>query len=137
MPMAQLLTKSISGFNLLELLIATAIAGVLSSVVIAQIKDRQIARAKEAQAIAGVRELIMIAKESELEGDFAPTQTHTRGAWHYTLKPLRIKEAIATATPRDGEGRSLTVLITPEFQQFCWGFLVDVPSCEVSDPSGF
>lgn len=130
-------TKSISGFGLLELLIAVAIAGILSSLIIAQIKDRQIAKAKEAQAIATIRELIMVAKESELEGDLAPTQTHTKGAWHYTLKPLRIKEAIATATPRDGEGRSLTVLITPEVQQFCWGVLVDVRSCEVSDPSGF
>lgn len=135
--MFQPLTKSISGFNLLELLIAVAIAGILSSLIIAQIKDRQIAKAKEAQAIATIRELIITAKESELEGDLAPTETATRGAWHYTLKPLQNKEAIATATPRDGEGRSLTVLITPEVLHFCWGDLVDVPSCEVSDPSGF
>ena len=135
--MAQPLTKSISGFNLLELLIATAIAGILTSLIIAQIKDRQIAKAKEAEAIANIREMVLSAKESELEGDFAPTQTHTRGAWHYTLKPMRTKEAIATATPRDGDGRSLTVLITPEVLRFCWGDLVDVPSCEVSDPSGF
>ena len=130
--MRQLLTSSISGFNLLELLIATAIAGILSSLIIAQIKDVQIAKAKEAQAIATIRELIITAKESELEGDLAPTETATRGAWHYTLKPLRTKEAIATATPRDGDGRSLTVLITQEVLRFCWGDLVDVPSCEVS-----
>jgi len=133
--MAQPRTKLISGFNLLELLIATAIAGILSSVVIAQIKDSQIAKAKEAEAIANIREMVLSAKQSELEGTLAPTETATRGTWHYTLKPLQNKEAIATATPREGEGRSLTVLITPEVLRFCWGDLVDVPSCEVSSAS--
>jgi prepilin-type N-terminal cleavage/methylation domain-containing protein len=134
--MGRVLTRSISGFNLLELLIATAIAGILSSLIITQIKDRQIAKAKEAEAIANIRELIISAKESELEGDLATTETKAAGAWHYTLKPLHEKEAIATATPRDGEGRSLTVVITPKVLRFCWAERVDVPSCEDSASAG-
>jgi hypothetical protein len=110
---------------------AVAIAGVLSA--IATVSFHKIStKSREAEAYQKITEYVTKAKSAFLEGDFLEPEAHVTPYWGYSLEFVHGKKAIATATPRDGEGRSLTVLITPEVLRFCWGDLVDVPSCEVS-----
>lgn len=116
-------TESISGFNLIDIIVSVAIVGVLAAIAVPHFTKHKL---DETEAKLHITKTVKEAQAHRLEFGEFPKSSNQSAKWLFTVSPIDTDKAIATATPKTGEGRSLTVLLTPGASQFCWAQTVDV-----------
>lgn len=116
-------TESISGFSLIDVIVSVVIVGVLAAIAVPHFTKHKL---DETEAKLHITKTLREAQGHRLQFGVYPEQIGQSQNWEYNIWPVDSSKAIATATPKTGQGRSLTVLLTPEASQFCWAQTVDV-----------